>query len=339
MKPFLIRHLEGENLGRFPAWMMRQAGRYLPSYLEIRKQHSFWQMVTMPDVATKVSLLPLEVLPVDAIIFFSDILTPPYGLGIEIEMREGIGPFLPKPLRAAQDFEKFREFSAENVAFVTETLQRIRAELPQDKALIGFAGAPWTLACYLVEGRSTKNFEHAMSWLHRDPEGFAQVLATLGEMTVKYLNYQVKAGAQIVQLFDTWASEMPKWFYVSYYQKILNRIFEGVPSVPRIYFAKHSQHLWEEFQNLKCQVLSCDALLGLTEFEKLSGGKFSLQGNLEPTVLFCGTEVVEKKTRSLVAEARKLKKPAIINLGHGVLPKTPVENVKTFFREAQKPWD
>ena len=341
MKPLLLRHLAGEKVGRFPVWMMRQAGRYLPRYRAIREKYSFWQMATMPEVAAEVSLLPLEELPVDGIILFSDILTLPYGMGLPIEMQESVGPVLKKPLKTVADFSLFESYRpSSHTPFVGEALKLIRKGLSPDIAVLGFAGAPWTVACYLIEGKPGKNFEGILQWLHRDPAGLAQALGTLADATIAYLKSQKENGADVIQLFDTWLSDMPRPFFVEHYLPILNRIFDALKGsdLPVIYFSKHAHHLVPDFSKLTAPILSVDSLLPLTEFEARTGEKFSLQGNLDPTLLFCEEGIVRRETRKLVQEARRLRYPAILNLGHGVLPKTPVPHVKAFFEEARALW-
>ena len=341
MKPLLLRHLSGEAVGRFPVWMMRQAGRYLPSYRAVRERHTFWEMVTNPELAKKVSLLPLEVLPVDGIIFFSDILTLPYGMGIKVEMRESIGPVIPEPLRDEKSFSAFERFKPiEHTGFVGEALRGIRKGLDPEIALLGFAGAPWTVASYLVEGKANKQFSEIKGWMHRDPASLARALDMLGEATVSYLRHQAESGAQVVQLFDTWLSEMPRRFFVEYYLPVLNRIFNALrdSNIPAIYFSKHAQHLWNDFAKLGVGILSVDELLPLLEVERRTERRFSLQGNLDPILLNGDPAIVRRETRLLVAEARKLSRPAILNLGHGVLPGAKVESVKAFFEEARCLW-
>lgn len=344
MKPLLLKHLSGEPIGRNPVWLMRQAGRYLPRYQEIRAKHSFWEMVTKPEIATEVSLLPLEVLPVDAVIFFSDILSLPYGRGVNVEMRESVGPVLPNPMRTLSDFDVFLDFSPEkHVPFVGETLTRIREKIPQEKTLLGFAGAPWTLSCYLVEGGGSAKgrFESLRRWESTDPKVFLEVLSRVTDATMSYLLYQHRCGAHAVQLFDTWASEMPLPFFREHYVPLLNRIFDGLraKNIPTIYFAKHSHHLDAALTALHCDVLSCDDLVPMPEMEKRTENRFSLQGNFDPVLLNVADEgIVRRQTRKLVDETRQLSRPAIINLGHGVLPKTPVKNVLAFVQEAQALW-
>jgi uroporphyrinogen decarboxylase len=205
---------------------------------------------------------------------------------------------------------------------------------------LGFAGAPWTVASYLTEGRATRHFESIATWRHRDPAGLMQALGALADATLAYLNYQVASGAQAVQLFDTWLSEMPRDFFVTYYRPLLNRIFAGLAAskVPVIYFSKHAHHLVEDFAELSVDVLSVDNLVSLPDMEKRTGGRFSLQGNLDPLILFTDVGTVRRETRKLVQQARELSRPAILNLGHGVLPGTPVETVRAFLEEAQTLW-
>lgn len=341
MKPLLIRHLEGESIGRFPVWMMRQAGRYLPSYREIRAKHTFWETVVDSELAKKVSLLPLEVLPVDGVILFSDILTLPYGLGIEVEMKESVGPVVPSPFSSEAHFSEFTKFDPEkHTPFVGETLSALRREIPSEVALLGFAGAPWTVGCYLIEGRGKTHFEKVKQWLQKDPQGLTRGLEALGKATLNYLIYQHRRGAQVVQLFDTWLSEMPRSFFVKHYLPVLNQIFQGLKEakIPSIYFTKRAYHLLEDFKHLTVDVLSVDELLPLKEVENRTEAKFSLQGNLDPVLLLGDESVVRRATRELVNEARSLRRPPILNLGHGVLPGASVENVKAFFEEARALW-
>jgi len=341
MKPWLLRHLDGSPQGRFPVWLMRQAGRYLPNYRKLREKHSFWEMATTPELAAQVSLLPLEVLEVDAVIFFSDILTLPYGLGVPVEMKESVGPVVSQPLLTREAFEVFTRFRPEShTAFVGQALSLIRSTLDPEKALLGFAGAPWTVGCYLVEGRANRQFGQIKNWMHRDPADLIVALAALGEATLSYLKDQHAHGAEAVQLFDTWLSEMPRQFFVEYYLPLLNRIFDALRAegIPTIYFTKHAHHLLDDLAQLRMDVLSTDELLKLGEVEARTQKKFSLQGNLDPVMLFGDIGVVRMETRKLVAEARKLSRPAILNLGHGILPGTPVENVKAFVDEARALW-
>jgi len=340
-RPFLIRHLAGEKEGRFPVWLMRQAGRYLPAYQEIRKQHTFWEMVSDPEVATRVSLMPLDYLKVDAVIFFSDILTLPYGLGIPITMKESVGPVCDTPFREVRAFDVLKTFSPEkHTAFVGKALTMIRKQLPSEVTLIGFAGSPWTVGCYLVEGKGKTGFPTMIEWMEKDPKGLATALSTLGDATFDYLKYQIESGAHLLQLFDTWLGSMSISFYRDHYQAILEKLIfrlkkEGVPVT---YFAKGAKAFLGEFRSLPADCLGVEPTLSLQEVEAATEAKFSLQGNLDPETLMTSVPEIRRKTRELVAQAMKLKKPPVINLGHGVLPKTPVENVQAFVNEARALW-
>ncbi len=334
MKPFLIQHLLGESQARFPVWLMRQAGRYLPSYRKIREKHSFWEMASRPEVAAEVTLLPLAELPVDALILFSDILTMPFGLGLPIEMRESVGPVNLKPLATEADFGVFRDYDPKrHTAFVGEALDRIRAAAPKEIAVLGFAGAPWTVASYLVEDDRMLG-----EWIQRDPRSLITALEPLADATSRYLHDQVEHGADAVQLFDTWLSEMPRWFFREHYLPLLNRMFDSMPRVPHIFFCKQAHHLIPDFSSMRADILSVDSLLSLPEWEARTEAHFPLQGNFDPRLLFADIGTVRLATRKLVAEARSLSEPAILNLGHGILPGTPVENVRAFVEEARQAW-
>lgn len=340
--PFLIRHLNGSKEGRLPVWLMRQAGRYLPAYQEIRKQHSFWQMVSKPEIAAKVSLMPLEYLKVDAVIFFSDILTLPYGMNIPIAMKESIGPVVEKPLRDVKAFEQFRNFDPKvHTPFVTEALGLIKQQLPTEITLIGFAGAPWTVGCYLVEGQGKNGFPTMIEWMKKDPRGLAECLSHLTDATIEYLKSQVRAGAHMVQLFDTWLGSMSLEFFDEHYLPLVNRITRALrdEKVYVTYFAKGAGPFLSRFQNgLAADVLGVETSLTLTQVEKATGGKFRLQGNYDPEKLFGEISTIRREARALVQEAQRLTHPTIINLGHGVMPKTPVENVQAFVEEARTLW-
>jgi len=311
--------------------MMRQAGRYLASYQAIRQGRTFWEMATNPEIAAKVSLLPLHEFPVDAIIFFADILSLPYGMGVKIEMKESVGPYLENPLTPS-DFAFFQNYDPTfHTGFVGKTLNSIRASLDPEIALIGFAGAPWTVASYLIEGKGSKQYLKILGSLFNSRSQFEMALKHLAKATTQYLQYQCEQGAQIVQLFDTWASEMPAAFFSEFYVDLLNEIFDGMAAkgIPVIYFAKHAHHLHEHFPRLRADVISVDSLRTMTEIDVELGGKFSLQGNLDPVLLkTASAEQVGQRARDLIRELQSLSKPSILNLGHGIFPETPVENVR-----------
>lgn len=338
----IVRAIHGENLGRFPVWMMRQAGRYLSSYQEVRARYSFWQMATLSEVAAEVSLLPLKELPLDGVIFFSDILTPAYALDLGVEMRESVGPVLAQPLRSEREFAAFERFSPqEHVPYVGKALSLIREATAGRQTVLGFAGAPWTVGCYLIEGQSSRHFEHTLRFASREPAAFRASLEKLADSTLAYLLYQVESGAEVVQLFDTWLGAMPRSFFDEVYCRILNRIFIPLKErgIPALFFTKEAHHLDGSLQALEASGLSVDSLLPLPEMAQRTGGRFFLQGNLDPVFLKVASEAqVRLRTRELVAEARQVKNPVVLNLGHGILPGTPLQNAQAFVTEARCLW-
>ncbi len=342
MKPFLIRHLDGENENRFPVWMMRQAGRYLASYREVRKQHSFWEMVTLPQVTVDVTMQPVEQLDVDAAILFSDILTLPYGLGMPIEMRESVGPVAVQPLQSVRDFRAFEDFNpTRHTGYVGEALSILRRQLPAEKALLGFCGAPWTVACYLTEIEPTRDFEEMQRWMYRDPASLAESLALLSGASSRYLQGQIEAGADLVQVFDTWLALVPRWFFKNHYAPILKTLVSDVKAKGgRVaFYTKNANHLSDLLPELGVDLISVDSLLSLTECDRVFGGKVALQGNLSPRVLLTDEASVRRESLDLWKQARSIQRPVILNLGHGILPKTPIENVKIFLEQAKTPWN
>lgn len=346
MKPFLIKHLDGETGStgsterRFPVWMMRQAGRYLESYRAVRKQHTFWEMVSLPSVTVDVTLQPVEQLDVDAAILFSDILTLPFGLKVPVEMREGVGPVVTQPLRTEEAFRVFDGYEEKHTGYVSESLSLLRKALPAEKALLGFCGAPWTVGCYLIEGEPDREFEHVQRWMYRDPRSLQASLAMLSAASGKYLANQVRAGADLVQIFDTWLCLMPRWFFTEYYVPLLRNMVADVRAAGgRVsFYTKNASHLSDCLPALGVDLLSVDSLLSLSEYDKVFGSRVSLQGNLSPRVLLTDVETVRREAKQLWTEARSLGRPAILNLGHGILPGTPMDNVHAFLNEARRVW-
>ena len=243
--------------------------------------------------------------------------------------------------RALAQLQTDLRISQQHTGFIGEAFKQIRSELPEGVALLGFAGAPWTVSSYMIEGNlKARKFSYVKEWLYRDPKDFFGALEMYGDATADYLIYQGKKGADMVQVFDTWLSEMPREIFLKWYRPQLNRIFDKVKKtgIKLVYFAKQSHHLLADFVDLNIDVLSVDHLTSLSDVDKITKGKFSLQGNLDPIILFSSPEVVRAETKKIVAEARNLSRPAIMNLGHGILPKTPVECVRAFVEEASRPW-
>ena len=327
-----LKACRGEAVERTPIWIMRQAGRYLPEYREIRSKVDFLTLCKTPELATKVTLQPIDRFGMDAAILFSDILVPAEALGLKFDFNPG--PVLERPLRTAADIEALQIAAPEEtVPFVFDTIRMLRNELADRVPLIGFAAAPLTLSVYLVEGQGSKNFDQIKRLLYGAPTAAHALLDKVADLTVRYLKAQVEAGAQALQLFDTWAGLFDRSCYREFGLRHARRVLDELrPSgVPLIYFALNSNHLLDELRECGADVVGADWRLPLDEISERLGQRFPLQGNLDPCVLLTSPEVVDQRARQIVQRAREL--PGhIFNLGHGVLPPTPVENVEALVR-------
>ena len=307
---------------------MRQAGRSLPEYREVRSRVDFSTLYRTPDLAAKVTLQPVDRLGVDAAILFSDILVPAETLGLEVAFRPG--PVLDDPVRTDADIARLRTREPEEtVPFVFETLRILRRELADRVPVIGFAGAPATLATYLVQGQGSKNFERFKGLLVSDPDAAHRLLDKITTVTEKYLAAQIRAGAQAIQLFDSWAGLLDRKEYREFGLRYVTRVLESLRphGVPLIYFALNATHLLPDVAKCGADVIGVDWRLDLVEASRLLERPFVLQGNLDPCVLLAPPEVIERRAAEILDLGRRL--PGhIFNLGHGVLPQTPVENLE-----------
>ena len=322
-----------------PVWLMRQAGRYLPEYREVRKRLKFLELCADIPAATEVSLQPFRRFGMDGVVFFSDILIPLPPMGIEVRLDEG-GPKLPTPVRTAAAVDKLRGFDPTvETGFVPAILRTLKKELDGRAALIGFCGAPWTLATYIVEGAGSKSFIEVKTLMHREPKVLEALLAKLADACGDYLAAQIEAGADVVQVFDTWAGELSRADYDRFARPATERLIGRLKNragVPVILFASGSTHLIDSFAQMPVDVLSIDWKLPLDEARRRSNGK-ALQGNVDPGVLLGTPQGVADAVRAV----RRAAGPGghIVNLGHGILPPTPLENVAAFVAAARKPED
>jgi uroporphyrinogen decarboxylase len=320
-----------------PVWLMRQAGRYLPEYREVRKRLGFLELCADVPSAIEVSLQPFRRFGMDGIVLFSDILIPLPPMGIEVTLDEG-GPKIPRPVRTAADVERLRDFDPNvETAFVMEIHRGLKRIVHDSAATVGFSGAPFTLATYAIEGGSSKSFAEAKAMMHREPGVFGALLAKLADACGKYLAAQIEAGADVVQIFDSWAGELSRADYDRFARPATERLISHLPrhgQVPVIHFASGSAHLVDSFAALPVDVLSIDWKLPLDEARRRANGK-ALQGNVDPGVLLGSPEAV----REAVVSARRAAGPTghIVNLGHGILPPTPPENVAAFVEAARTP--
>ena len=334
-KELFLRACRCEPVPRLPVWMMRQAGCYLPEYREIRAKHSFLEVCKTPDLALEVSVQPFHRLGVDAIIIFSDILIPAEAMGLPLEL-EDQGPNLPQPVRTEADVRKLRIFDPEvETGFLMEALRRTVKQAGPDVPVLGFAASPWTLACYMVEGRVKEGFATVKNFLYSEPKVFRELLHKIAQATILYLKGEIAAGVTAVQLFDTWCGELNRRDYAEFVLPAVQEIIAGLGSaVPVIYYTKASHHLLPEVVKAGANVLSVDWRIPLGEVRKLAGPRVALQGNLDPAILFAPPEKIRQSTLELAAELGG--HGHILNLGHGILQHTPVDNAQLFIHTGQQ---
>ncbi len=313
-----------------PIWMMRQAGRYLPEYMEVRnKAGDFLSLCKNPELAAEVTLQPVEILGVDAAILFSDILVIPLEMGMDLRFEKGEGPVFSKPIRTWEDLDSLYEFPEERLGYVYETIQIVRKRLPKDKALIGFSGAPWTLATYMVEGSGSKTYAAIKKLIYTEPEFMHALMIKVTEAVKAYLVKQIEAGVNAVQIFDSWASalEKEKFFEFSwdYMVDIAEFIKERYPNIPVILFPKGIAGYLDGIYG-KFDVFGVDWGTPIDLAKEKLGDRYVLQGNLEPTRLY--SKEATKEGVEKIISVMGAKEGHIFNLGHGMLPDLPVENAK-----------
>jgi len=329
----MLRACRGEPVDRPPVWLMRQAGRYLPAYRAVREGVGFLEMCRDVERAVEVSLQPLRLVGTEAVVFFSDIFVPVTGLGVEVAFAPG--PRIAEPIRSARDVARLREPDPRDaVPYVFEILRRLRGVLePEAVPLIGFAGAPFTLATYLVEGQGdpARTFPELRAWMAREPEGVRALLERLAALTIAYLNAQIVAGAQVVQLFDTWAGCLDRDTYLRFVQPVNRAVVEGVKraAAPFILYTNQASHLLDELLETGPDVISVGPEVELAEAARRAGSRASVQGNLDPVLLAAPREEIFRRVAALAAAARPAR-GHVLNLGHGCLPETPVEGVRAF---------
>ena len=333
-KELFLRACRCDPVPRVPVWVMRQAGRYLPEYREIRAKYSFLTVCKTPDLAVEISIQPFRRLGVDAIIIFSDILIPAEAMGLQLEL-EDAGPNLPVPVRTEADVKKLHSFDPEKeTGFLMEALRRTVKQVGPDVPVLGFAASPWTLACYMVEGKTREGFATVKSFLYREPRVFRELLHRIAQATIPYLKGQIQAGVTAVQLFDTWCGELDFNDYTEFVLPAVQEVIAGIGSVvPVIYYTKASHHLLPSLVQAGATVLSVDWRVPLRTIRRLAGPNVALQGNLDPAILFGPEQKIREATLNIVDELGG--HGHILNLGHGILQHTPVENAQLFIHTAQ----
>lgn len=334
-REIFLRACHCQSTERVPVWIMRQAGRYLPDYQSVRAKHTFLEICRTPQVAAEVSIQPLRVLGVDAVIVFSDILMVAEAMGLPLDVPDS-GPVLSNPVRDLAGVRKLRNFDPEReTRFVGDAIRAIRAEIGSDVPIIGFAAAPWTLACYMIEGRTRGDVSRAKQMLREEPRTVRELLDRIAASTARYLQSQIAAGADVVQLFDTWASELAPREYDEFELPATRLVIASIVSsgVPRILFAKGSAQHLAGLAKTGADVLSVDWNTDLADARKQLGNRVALQGNVDPSILLRGEDEARSAARAAVEKTGGF--GHILNLGHGILPNTPVANAKAFVEAGQ----
>ncbi|MGA4846052.1 uroporphyrinogen decarboxylase [Streptomyces sp. G5(2025)] len=314
-----------EAVPHTPVWFMRQAGRSLPEYRKVREGTAMLESCMRPDLVTEITLQPVRRHNVDAAIYFSDIVVPLKAIGVDLDIKPGIGPVVENPIRSRADLAQLRDLTPEDVHYVTEAIGMLTGELGSTP-LIGFAGAPFTLASYLVEGGPSRNHEHTKALMYGDPQLWADLLDRLAEITAAFLKVQIEAGASAVQLFDSWVGALSPADYRRAVMPASAKVFDAVASygVPRIHFGVGTGELLGAMGEAGADVVGVDWRVPMDEAARRVGPGKALQGNLDPAVLFSTREAVKAKTDEVLAAASGLE-GHIFNLGHGVLPTTDPE--------------
>ncbi len=326
----LLKALRGEQVSRPPVWMMRQAGRYLPDYIKIREKYDFFTRVQTPELATEITLQPVDQVGVDAAIIFSDILVIPQALGLEVQLEENKGPVLPKVIKTKADIDALQvEGAAERLHYVMDALSLTKKELNGRVPLIGFAGAPWTILCYMIEGKGSKTWDKAKQFAYTQPLEAHRLLEKITEATIDYLKAQIKAGADTVQVFDSWAGTLSpedfKTFALPYLSKISNAVSTDAPV---ILFPKGSWYALSDLSNSSASGIGLDWSITPKMARELTGNKITLQGNFDPAKLLAPIPQIKKWVKEMIDGFGV--QNYIANLGHGITPNVPVDHAKAF---------
>ncbi len=325
----ILRAAKGEHVERVPVWMMRQAGRILPEYRAVREQAgSFIKLATTPELAAEVTIQPVDILKTDAAIIFSDILVVPEAMGLPYEMIEAKGPVFPRVIRTKKDIDTLKISNPEEeLSYVLQAIDIVKKELNGRVPLIGFAGAPFTIFCYMVEGKGSKTFSIAKKMLYSQPTLAHALLQKITDTTIAYLKAQIIHGADLVQIFDSWAGILSPELYKKFSLPYIAQICDAIEDTPVTVFAKGAFFARKEMAKLNCQVIGIDWNMDIKESRKMIPSQ-TLQGNLDPCVLYGSFKEIEKNTKNMIKKFGTQR--YIANLGHGVYPDTDPEKVKCF---------
>lgn len=338
--PYLLQAARGEVLDRPPVWMMRQAGRYMKVYRDLRDKYpSFRDRSEKSELAIEISLQPFRAFQPDGVILFSDILTPLPGIGIPFDIIEQRGPVIDPPIRSQDAIDRLHPLQPEeSLPFIREILQTLRQEVGNRAAVLGFVGAPWTLAAYAIEGKSSKDYAIIKSMAFSEPAMLHQFLAKLADAIAVYVRYQIDSGAQVIQMFDSWAGQLSpqdfETFALPYQKRVVEQVKSTHPDTPLILYINGSAGILERMSKSGVDIVSVDWTVDMAEARERLGHNIGVQGNLDPCALFGSKEFIRERILDTVRKAGN--QGHILNLGHGVLPSTPEENVAFFFETAKQ---
>jgi uroporphyrinogen decarboxylase len=325
-----LRALEGEALDRPPVWMMRQAGRYLPDFMKLKAKYDFFTRCQTPELAAEITVMPIDQVGTDAAILFSDILVIPQAMDIAVEMKDGVGPWLPNPVRTAEDLAKVVVPDVEDrLHYVMEAIKQTKILLDDRVPLIGFAGSPWTILCYAVQGQGSKNFDLAKGFCFSQPALAHELLQKITDTTIAYLKSKVRAGVDAVQLFDSWGGMLGEEDYQTFSWQYMQQIIDALKDETKVIaFAKGCWYALPTMARSGVHALGVDWTCSARNARYLSGGQIPLQGNFDPSRLLSPIPEIERLTHKMVSEFGT--QNYIANLGHGILPNVPVDHAKAF---------
>lgn len=326
-----LKALRGEEVERPPVWVMRQAGRYLPEFIALREKYDFFTRCQTPELAARITLQPIERFAPDAAILFSDILVVPQAMGIEVQMRPEIGPYVPHPVRRTSDLDRVQVPDVHHeLGYVYEAIRLTLNELDERIPLIGFAGSPWTIFCYVVQGQGSKNFDTAKALAFSQPSLAHELLQRITDTTLAYLKGKVQAGVHAVQLFDSWGGLLSPADYAEFSLPYIRQLVDGLKDqIPVIVFAKGCWFALEEMSQLGASALGIDWTCSPDWARRLTGNRITLQGNLDPALLLGSKDQIRQATLNMIRSFGV--RNYIANLGHGILPNVPLEHAQVFF--------
>ena len=326
----LIKALLGQEVERPPVWMMRQAGRYLPEYIEIRKKYDFFTRVQTPELACEITIQPIDIVGVDAAILFSDILVVPQAMGMEVQMIQGKGPYFPRTIQNEDDIDRLIVNDAPgDLEYVYDAIKVTKEALNNRVPLIGFAGAPFTLLCYMIEGQGSKNFSKAKEFCFARPDLAHKLLTKITDVAIAYLTQKVKAGADVIQVFDSWSGLLSPTDFAIFSQPYLEKISDAISKLtPVILFPKGSWYALESLSKSSASAIGLDWTTSAAQARQWTNNEITLQGNFDPSKLLSSVSTIQEETKKMLTDFGR--QNYIANLGHGILPNVPVEHAKAF---------